>query len=135
MKTALSVTGNRLAPLFDVSRHLLVVEWRDGKESARAECCPAATAWAVLAELKRLGVAQLVCGAISRPMQQAAMAMDIEVFGFLTGESEAVIDALIHGQLDKAELRMPGCRACRRGRRRRCQDAWQPEQPIKETDK
>ncbi len=122
MKTALSITNNRLAPLFDVSRHLLILDWEDGMESARSECCARESALSTLAELKRQGVGQLVCGAISRPMQHAALSMGIEVFGFLTGELNRVVEAIIKGRLLKEELNMPGCRGmgrgCGRGRRR-----------------
>ena len=124
MKTALSISNNRLAPVFDVARHVLVLEWTPGKETGRSPFPLGASPLATLAELKRNGVDQLVCGAISRPMQHAAMGMGIEVMGFLTGEIEAVVRALVEGTLQRPDWRMPGCRGqgfgAGRGRRGRC---------------
>jgi hypothetical protein len=122
MKTALSITANRLAPLFDVACHLLIVEWQDGQECSRREHHFEGSALSRLAELKRLGVDQLVCGAISRPLQHAALAMGIEIFGFLTGEQDVVLGALMKGELHRGDMAMPGCRlgrpGCGQGRHR-----------------
>jgi len=122
MKTAISVANNRLAPVFDVSHHVLILEWKEGEVISRLNLCIEENALSTLAELKSHGVSQLVCGAISKPIQKAAGAIGVEVFGFLTGEVEDIIEALINGQLHTAILSMPGCqrngRRCGHGRRR-----------------
>ena len=110
MKTALSIYNGRLAPVFDVSRHLLLLEWQEGRVVSRTEIRAEEPALPMLAELKRMGIDQLICGAISGPMQHAALAMGLEVIGFLTGDLEQVIEALIHGRLQQIDLSMPGCR-------------------------
>ena len=104
--------NGRLAPVFDVSRHLLLLEWQKGQVVSRTEFRTEEPALPTLAELKRMGIDQLICGAISGPMQHAALAMGLEVIGFLTGDLEQVIEALINGR-----GRRFGGRGMGRGRR------------------
>lgn len=117
MKTAISISGNRLAPLFDVAQSLLVLDWQEGVVLARHEWLGQGSPLSILTDLKAMGVQQLVCGAISRPVQELAQFLQIDCKGFLTGELNEIINALIGGQLDQERWAMPGChlRGARRG--------------------
>jgi predicted Fe-Mo cluster-binding NifX family protein len=59
-------------------------------------------------------VRKLVCGAVSAPVQDELDRRGIEVIGFVAGEVDDVLRALMTGRLPHPALAMPGC-----GRRRR----------------
>jgi predicted Fe-Mo cluster-binding NifX family protein len=116
MKAAFSVWDNRIAPVFDVSRQILLVETKAGRiiserQEALADTIPEQKA-ACLAEL---AVDILVCGAISRPLQEMIAAYDIRVIPFLAGDMREVIDAWLAGRGKIDLFTMPGC--CKRKRR------------------
>jgi predicted Fe-Mo cluster-binding NifX family protein len=116
MKAAFSVWDNRIAPVFDVSRQILLVETKAGRiiserREALADTIPEQKA-ACLAEL---GVDILVCGAVSRPLQEMIAAYDIRVIPFLAGDMREVIDAWLAGRGKIDLFAMPGC--CKRKRR------------------
>ena len=117
MKTAFSVWNQRIAPVFDTSRQIHLVE-SDGArikaEKAHAifgEDVPQMVAW--LAEQK---VSTLVCGAVSRPLQEQLAAVGIKVIPFVAGDLHQVIQASFDGSLNGAAFTMPGCCGRRRGR-------------------
>jgi predicted Fe-Mo cluster-binding NifX family protein len=66
------------------------------------------------------GVGTLICGAISRPVQEALATRDLRVIGFVAGDLEQVIAAWQNGSLDET-YSMPGCRAMGAGCRGRMQ--------------
>jgi hypothetical protein len=70
MKTAFAAWNNRIAPVFDVARHLHIVETESGRivKEAREELTDDVPARKAL-HLAELGIGTLVCGAISRPLQ------------------------------------------------------------------
>ena len=117
MKTAFSVWEQRIAPVFDTARQIHLVE-SDGTritaEKAHAisgEDVPQKVAW-----LADQGVATLVCGAVSRPLQQQLASAGIKVVPFVAGDLRQVIQASFDGSLNGAAFTMPGCCGRRRGR-------------------
>ena len=119
MKTAFSVWEQRIAPVFDTARQIHLVE-SDGtritSEKAHAisgEDVPQKVAW-----LAEQGVATLVCGAVSRPLQQQLASVGIKVVPFVAGDLRQVIQASFDGSLNGAEFTMPGCCGRRRMGRR-----------------
>ena len=120
MKTAFSVWEQRIAPVFDISRQIHLVEFdgtRITTEKAHAisgEDVPQRVAW-----LAEQGVTTLVCGAVSRPLQERLAAAGINVVPFVAGELREVIRASLDGTLCGAAFAMPGC--CGQRRRRRLQ--------------
>jgi predicted Fe-Mo cluster-binding NifX family protein len=116
MKAAFSVWDNRIAPVFDVSRQILLVETKAGciiseRREALANAIPEQKA-ACLAEL---GVDILVCGAVSRPLQEMLAAYDIRLIPFVAGDLREVINAWLAGKREIDLFAMPGC--CKRKRR------------------
>ncbi len=117
MKTAFTVWNNRIAPVFDVSRRIHLVESDQGCIVAQSRVSldnkmPAYKA----RQLAEMGVETLVCGAISRSVQSMVAAYGIELVAFINGDLQAVIEAWQGGQLDSEAFLMPGCRG-RSGRR------------------
>lgn len=117
MKAAFTIWNDRIAPVFDVARHVRLVEVEADRvvrsdERALPEGPPAGR----VVRLAELGTAVLVCGAISRPLELMIAAQGIQVIPFVVGDLPEVIDAWIGGRLDEERFAMPGC--CGRFRRR-----------------
>ena len=75
-KAAFSIWEDRVAPVFDVARRVRIVEADSGRVVAAADESLPEDAPAVRARrLADLGVATLVCGAISRPVPDAVAAL------------------------------------------------------------
>ncbi len=70
--------------------------------------------------LQEQHVGTVVCGAISRPIQEQLSAAGIEVVPFVAGELREVVRAWFSGGLYGAAFTMPGCCGRRRMRRGCC---------------
>jgi predicted Fe-Mo cluster-binding NifX family protein len=117
MKTAFAYWDNRIAPVFDTARLILVVESEAGKIlSEKPERLLEQLPVQKTLRLVELGVAALVCGAISRPLQVTVGAYGIRVVPFVAGYLREVIQAWLSGRLEGVDFDMPGCRG--RGRQR-----------------
>ncbi|MBN2201995.1 NifB/NifX family molybdenum-iron cluster-binding protein [bacterium] len=117
-KAAFTVWENRIAPVFDVARHVRLVETENGRivREDRAEL----TEESPVQKARRiadLGCGILVCGAISRPVQEMASAFGIRVISFMSGDEAEVLQAWLEGRLDEERFAMPGCRRRARGGR------------------
>ena len=117
VKAAFAAWNNRIAPVFDVTRQVRVVESQSGKRVGAAQeveldGLPLARAL----RLAELGVCTLVCGAISRPLRDLVANQGIRVIPFVAGELDEVVQAWLSGGLNGDAFSMPGC--CRRGQHR-----------------
>jgi predicted Fe-Mo cluster-binding NifX family protein len=117
MRVAFATWNDRIAPVFDVTRRLHVVDMAGRRvvgesETSLLDESPAARA----ARLVALGVDALVCGAISRPQQALIQAYGLTVVPFVTGDLCEVVAAWRAGTLASEAFAMPGC-AGGRGRR------------------
>ena len=117
MKAAFAAWNNRIAPVFDVTRQVRVVESQSGKpvgavQDVQLDGLPLARAL----RLTELGVGTLVCGAISRPLRDLVAGKGIRVIPFVAGELDEVVQAWLSGGLNGGAFSMPGC--CRRGQHR-----------------
>ncbi len=97
----------RIAPVFDIGGRILVLE--DGSEEREEHLMVCSQPLHRAEELHVLRVGQLICGAISRSMQEALSARGIVVVGFVAGDLERVIAAWQQERLDDT-FAMPGCR-------------------------
>jgi predicted Fe-Mo cluster-binding NifX family protein len=117
MKTAFTFWENRIAPVFDTARQIYIVEVefgrivREGQEPLTGDL-PVQKAL----RLTELGVSTLICGAISRPLQEMVIGCGIQVIPFVAGGLHEVIQAWFSGGFDRSVYAMPGCFG---GRRRR----------------
>jgi predicted Fe-Mo cluster-binding NifX family protein len=116
MKAAFSFWENRIAPVFDVARHILLVETKSGRiisetEETLADTMPVGKA----ARLAELDVGVLVCGAVSRSLQDMVAAYGIRIIPFVAGDLREVIGAWLAGKGEIDLFAMPGC--CKRKRR------------------
>ncbi len=117
MKTAFSSWNNRIAPVFDVARQVFIVESDQGRIVRESdEAMPGDDPAAKARCLENLGVNTLVCGAISRPLQDLVASCGITVIPFVAGELRTVIQASLDGSIHDDIFAMPGC--CRQVRGR-----------------
>ena len=116
-RVAIAVLEDRVSPVFDVSRRLLVWDLQDGCVAGRREVAIRSTdPRSRVRQLTRLGVSTLICGAVSRRLSRLLMAWDVSLVPFVAGEVPAVLEAYCAGRLPQPALAMPGCGL----RRRRC---------------
>ena len=118
MKTAFTYWDNRIAPVFDISRQIRIVESDDGRiVGEREEILEDGLAVRKAINLAQLGVATLVCGAISRSLHDMVVSNGIQVIPFVAGKLDDVIQAWLDDKLENDCFAMPGCCGRRRGNR------------------
>jgi len=120
MKVALSEWQGRISPVFDVASQVRVADITDGA-IVEQHTVPLHQneVYARAAEVSQLGIAVLICGAISWPLEVALSNSGIEVIPQTCGEVEPILASFVAGRLDKDAFLMPGC--CGRRRRKRRQ--------------
>lgn len=96
--------------MFDVAERLVILDIDDGRETHRtierlAERSPSGRARALAA----LGVTTLVCGAISRAMEDEVAADGVGVVSQLTGGVEEVASMVATRQPIPQAFLLPGC--------------------------
>lgn len=126
MRVAITVSQGRVSPVFDVSREAAIFEVVEQQASEPLrEPLPGDDTLCKARQLASLGIHTLVCGAISNEALEQLRDKGIHVVGFVTGELDAVMRALLAEDLPNPALAMPGCgggggkrlrRRCRRGR-------------------
>ncbi len=115
VRIAIPQWKGRIAPVFDVAGHLLLVDVEDGDETHREEKrLVRAELPARAAELLGYGTDVLICGAISAPLQFRIAAAGVRVIAFVCGAVDEVLAAYLNGRLASETFAMPGCRRWRR---------------------
>lgn len=110
------IWSGRISPVFDAAGRILLVD-ADGEAetSRREEPLEETDLVAKAARVASLRVEVLICGAISRPMEDMLTASGVRVVPQTCGDVETVLSAYLTGGLTDHAFLMPGC--C--GRRRR----------------
>ena len=104
--------------MFDVAREVVLLEANSNVQiGSTLISLPEGAVEPKVKQLCEQGVSVLVCGAISRCAHELVEAETIEVFSFVAGDTESVIQAWLQGSLEQKAFAMPGCA---RGRQRRC---------------
>ena len=110
MKVALTVWENRISPLFDCARMLLIVDIADQTETGRYfvpfHC---ESPFSRAAKLSDLGVQVLICGAVSDLFANMIETYGIRIIPFVAGPVDEVIDAYLTGAIFSSKFQMPGC--------------------------
>ena len=114
---AFAVWNNRIAPVFDVARKLHLVESESGRiiremQASLSDELPSQRAL----RLAERGIDVLVCGAISRPLQEMVAALGIRVIPFIAGDLSEVVQMWVSGRSNWNVFSMPGCQERRRRR-------------------
>ena len=117
MKAAFVYWDNRIAPVFDVARKILIVEADAGHiVTETQDTLPDNHPVQKALRLAELGVDTLVCGAISRALRDMVSAYGIRVIPFVAGGLPEIVGAWRGRALRGDAFAMPGC--CRQGPRR-----------------
>jgi len=117
MIAAFAVWNDRIAPVFDVAGRVSLIEAENGEVLARSiHPLPEDQGFARAEWLTRMGVQYLICGAISRRLQDLIASRGIRVISFVAGDSETILREWLAGRSIQHSFSMPGCR---RGRNRR----------------
>jgi predicted Fe-Mo cluster-binding NifX family protein len=116
MRVAVSTWSGRVSPVFDVAKHLLLVDLDGEAQSGREEAAIVETEPVARAgRVAQLGVDVLICGAISVPLEAMLISAGVRVIPHTCGPVDEVLQAFAGGRLTDGAFLMPGC--C--GRRRR----------------
>jgi len=127
MKAAFAAWEDRIAPVFDVVRKVHLVEAEAGRAVRETqEHLGSELPVQKALHLAELGVGTLVCGAISRTLQEMIAANGILVIPFVAGDLRKIIQAWLDGDLDRNDFAMPGCR----GRMRTAGGAYHGEKSM-----
>ena len=120
MRLAVPIWNERVSPVFDTAKWLLLVEVEHGAEAGRqmVEVAVAPFPTQRACRLTELHVNVLICGAISRTQAGFVSAARIELIPWVAGPVEDVLRAYLAGRLSESHWRMPGCTdgPARRGR-------------------
>ncbi len=109
MKIAITIWGNRVSPVFDAARTLMIAEIAKGRiiEKTYTRFSPASPI-ELIQTLDRKQIQVLVCGAISSGQTKALSDAGIHLISFVTGNAVSVLDHVAAGQTLEAEFIMPG---------------------------
>ena len=115
MKTAFSIWKQRIAPVFDTAHEIHLVDYAAGRVEMMSTYKLADTDLTQKINwLLQQGVSTLVCGAISRLLQERLVVAGIKVVSFVAGDLCQVMQAYFDGSLKNAAFMMPGCCGQRR---------------------
>ena len=114
MRIAIPQWQGRIAPVFDVAGHLVLIDVEDNRETRREEKQLVKTELPARAvELLGYNADVLICGAISAPLQCRIAASGVRVIAFVCGAVDEVLAAYLTGALVNPAFAMPGCRRWR----------------------
>jgi len=99
-----------VSPVFDAATRALVVDLEGGREIGRQVTALAGlTPAGRVLRLEALGVDTLICGAISRPLEDLAGALGMRVIALVSGPVDTVERLVARGQPIPEACLMPGC--------------------------
>ncbi|MBT3388669.1 MAG: dinitrogenase iron-molybdenum cofactor biosynthesis domain-containing protein [Desulfobacula sp.] len=111
MKIAVTIWGNRVSPVFDAAKKLLVVDLKKQKITNKQYLSfDPGSIEDVIGLLKNMQINTLICGAITSRPTELLTDNDIELIPFVSGEALELIDALAKKVDVGKTYIMPGCR-------------------------
>jgi len=110
MRVLIPISRGRISPLLDVARHFLLVNVQGGREIGRREVSINKTGLVPRCKrIAQLDTHVLICGAISRPLEEALASEAVRVIPNTCGPVDEVLEAFRLGQLTDRAFLMPGC--------------------------
>ncbi len=110
MKIAVTIWENRISPVFDASRRLLIVDIENARICDRAFLMFDPEQPSIIAKtLAGLDIKVLICGAVSQLPATIINAAGITLIPFITGEVDRVLEAFARGDSLSPTFLMPGC--------------------------
>ena len=113
MKVAVTVWEDRISPVFDASRRLLIAEIENARVTDRSYVFfdpgwPAN----LVKTLAWLYVPDLICGAVSQAPATIINTGGITLIPFIAGEVDRVLEVYAKGNSLAPTFVMPGCHGC-----------------------
>jgi predicted Fe-Mo cluster-binding NifX family protein len=117
MRIAIANWDDRVSPVLDSAASLTVIELgAEGETGRRVVRLEDSGVSGRVRQIGGLGLAVLICGALSRPLHEALSSQGMEVVPFVAGDVARVLSAFVRGELPHPALTLPGCRCRWRGR-------------------
>ncbi|MCP4689350.1 MAG: hypothetical protein GY859_14955 [Desulfobacterales bacterium] len=121
MNVAITVWENRISPVFDSSRTLLVAAVENARAvNGRREPFNPAFPSRLVDRFNELEIETLICGAITRTPAALIEAGKIQLIPFICGGVDDVLESYAKGVDIMQKYLMPGCCGRRRGREKNC---------------
>ncbi len=115
MRIAISYQQDRIAPVFDVSSRVLLVDIERGREVRRNErTLVQADPLSRARHVAQFGAQVLICGAISWSLEIALSSLGVQVMACICGQVEKVAEAFRDQRLETGAFIMPGCEGRRK---------------------
>lgn len=111
MRIAMPVWNNRISPVFDTARILLVVSIDpEGHISQEKIATITLSVTQRVETIFQLGIDLFICGGITRPLLQALQRAGIRTVPFICGAVDQIINGLQRGINIEQQFAMPGRR-------------------------
>jgi predicted Fe-Mo cluster-binding NifX family protein len=108
-KIGITILGKRIAPVFDVSGRLLILEIENKNVINRSiETIDAHNNYLKIDTIKKLGIETLICGAVSKRFLYKIEENGIYLISFICGNIEDVISRFLSGKPLNPDFAMPG---------------------------
>jgi len=115
MKIGIPIWNERVSPVFDTALQLMIVEFDGSVEVGRNVVnIPAGHPVQRAGFVAGSGVDVLICGAVSQQMEHMLRASGTEIYPWVKGYADSVLEAFMNGELGQESFFLPGCG--RRGR-------------------
>ena len=110
MKVAVTVWDERIAPVFDSSHTLLIVDIKDEEiKNISYKSFNPQLEVTLTEDLNRLGIEVFICGAISQTHSILIEAGAIQLISFIGGSVNKIIESYAKGNPLTPAFLMPGC--------------------------
>jgi predicted Fe-Mo cluster-binding NifX family protein len=111
MKLAIPLFGTRISPRFDCAQELLMFTIEDGKIIKKDKLLwRGVNLYERIAELGKLGVNMVICGALDGFSHTLLRQRGIRVYSWVTGNAEKIVEIFLRGELHPGMILMPGGR-------------------------
>ncbi len=109
MRVVIPNTENRVSLLFDSAGSIRIIDLVDGKIDSQVEkSMKELSFFQRLNCLLSLRTEVIICGAISRPLNDLLVSSGIKVIPWIKGEIPEILSAFHEGRLENSNFIMPG---------------------------
>ncbi len=115
MKIAVSVWDGNVSPVLDTAERFIVFDIEDGNIISRSELPIEDRRLQVKAKKIADNARILICGALSNHMASFLSSFGLEVYPWVMGNAEQLVEMFASGNIPGPEFSMPGCRGRRCG--------------------
>lgn len=98
MRLAIPIWEKRVSPVFDTAERLLIVDVEENEISYRQGSLALCPSQQRMQLLNQLGVAILICGAITRPLWEGLVNSGIEVIPNICGDVDLILQSYLSGE-------------------------------------